>query len=238
MTTEEFSNEFDTLVDAYSQTLPFGTSQDPPYFNEYEKSVFLTKAQEQIVLMYYSTSMGGDSFETTEEVRRYLDQLVKTEILINTSDVPKSIYDSFKHSIYQLPSDLWFIVYEQVKYAGNENNCINGFVAEIIPITHDSYYRTIQNPFRGPSRKRVLRLDSGFNTVELVSKYDIERYQLRYLAKPNPIILTDLKDLTIEGKNTRQECLLTQSLHRKILELGVQLALQSRIKENKEDKKQ
>ena len=223
MTTEEFSNEFDTLVDAYSQTLPFGTSQDPPQFNEYEKSVFLTKAQEQIVLMYYSTSVGGDSFETTEEVRRYLDQLVKTEILINTSDVPKSIYDSFKHSIYQLPPDLWFIVYEQVKYAGNEN---------------DSYYRTIQNPFRGPSRKRVLRLDSGFNTVELVSKYDIERYQLRYLAKPNPIILTDLKDLTIEGKNTRQECLLTQSLHRKILELGVQLALQSRVKENKEDKKQ
>jgi hypothetical protein len=41
MTTEEMSNQFDILINAYSQD-----SQDLLAFNEYEKSVFLTEAQE------------------------------------------------------------------------------------------------------------------------------------------------------------------------------------------------
>ena len=43
MTNEEFSNEFDTLVNSNSASLPLLT---PLGFDEYEKSVFLTKAQE------------------------------------------------------------------------------------------------------------------------------------------------------------------------------------------------
>ena len=40
MTTEEFSNEFDVLLNSYSS----GGVE----FNEYEKSIFLTKAQEDL----------------------------------------------------------------------------------------------------------------------------------------------------------------------------------------------
>jgi hypothetical protein len=35
-------------------------------FDEYEKSVFLTKAQEELVIHYYTGKATGDSFEDTE----------------------------------------------------------------------------------------------------------------------------------------------------------------------------
>ena len=47
MTTEEFSNEFDALLNSYS------TTEETPNtieLDEYEKSVFLTKAQEDVVI--------------------------------------------------------------------------------------------------------------------------------------------------------------------------------------------
>ena len=47
MNTTEFSNEFDVL---YNQV----NSNQAPGLDEYEKSVFLTKAQDEVVLMYFN----------------------------------------------------------------------------------------------------------------------------------------------------------------------------------------
>ena len=47
MTTEEFSNEFEVLLNSYASKQP-NTVLDLQ-FDEYEKSVFLTKAQEELV---------------------------------------------------------------------------------------------------------------------------------------------------------------------------------------------
>lgn len=44
MTNEEFSNEFDSLVNSNSIIKPFGVDSMPLEFDEYEKSMFLTKA--------------------------------------------------------------------------------------------------------------------------------------------------------------------------------------------------
>lgn len=71
MTTEEFSNEFDVLLNSYSS----GGVE----FNEYEKSIFLTKAQEDLLVeLYNGKNPFRESFEETEEIRRYLSNLVKT----------------------------------------------------------------------------------------------------------------------------------------------------------------
>ncbi len=66
MTTEEFSNGFDILINSYSNLEPFGLSQSPLSFDEYEKSIFLTKAQEEIAEGLYTGKAIGDSFEDTE----------------------------------------------------------------------------------------------------------------------------------------------------------------------------
>ena len=46
MTTEEFSNEFDVLINSYSRYKDFDNKEilDSIEFNEYEKSLFLTQA--------------------------------------------------------------------------------------------------------------------------------------------------------------------------------------------------
>ena len=77
MTSEEFSNEFDILLNTYA-------ADGVITVDEYDKSVFLTKAQESLVIDLYTgrlQQIGG--FELTEEVKRYLNELVKTYV---TSD--------------------------------------------------------------------------------------------------------------------------------------------------------
>lgn len=49
MNVQEFSNSFDTLLQPYIAKESF-SEQNNLAFDEYEKSIFLTKAQEQIVL--------------------------------------------------------------------------------------------------------------------------------------------------------------------------------------------
>ena len=66
MSTEEFSNEFDVLIQSFTQSINFGNT-DSIAFTEYEKSVFLTKAQEQLVIERYNgKNPYNDTFEKTE----------------------------------------------------------------------------------------------------------------------------------------------------------------------------
>ena len=106
------------------------------------------------------------------------------------------------------------------------NNLGYGYT-NVIPITYDDFYRTYHNPFRGASNRRALRLNAGDKLYEVVSKVPIDKYYIRYVAKPEPIILENLPDgLTIEGVATKQTCKLDDSLHDTILSMAVQLALQ------------
>ena len=71
MDVQELSNLFDTLLQPYI-TKDVSGEQNTLAFDEYEKSIFLTKAQEQIVLELYQ------ELEQSEENRKYLSNLIKT----------------------------------------------------------------------------------------------------------------------------------------------------------------
>lgn len=216
MTNEEFSNEFDVLLNENKLSL-----------DEYEKSIFLTKAQEEILLSYYNgLNNQYKSFEETEELRRYFSSLVKTY----TTKVKIRGIDTISNNsqCFDLPNDLWFIIYEQVKLDQNEIKCLENEVSVITPITHDEFYRTYKNPFRTCNERRVLKLDTeGYS--ELISKYNITEYFIRYISKPTPIILVDLPDnLSINNISNCTKCNLHPKLHRIILDKAIQLALQSK----------
>lgn len=216
MTNEEFSNEFDVLLNENKLSL-----------DEYEKSIFLTKAQEEILLSYYNgLNNQYKSFEETEELRRYFSSLVKTY----TTKVKIRGIDTISNNsqCFDLPNDLWFIIYEQVKLDQNEIKCLENEVSIITPITHDEFYRTYKNPFRTCNERRVLKLDTeGYS--ELISKYNITEYLIRYISKPTPIILVDLpNNLSIDNISNYTECNLHPKLHRIILDKAIQLALQSK----------
>ena len=52
---------------------------------------------------------------------------------------------------------------------------------------------------------------------------------MRYLSKPDPIILENLPDgLTIDGSSVASECKLNELLHQSVLERAVMLALRTR----------
>lgn len=219
MTTQEFSNEFDTLLNSYSY---FPASGEQSFkaeilLDEYEKSVFLTQAQEEIVKGLYTGNLTGESFEKTEELRRYLDGLVKTVKLLPSSRVSSGI-DINKSTFFELPDDVWFITYEQAVVLDKS--------IKVIPMRQDEWHKNKNNPFKMPNENKIIRLDSGEGIIELISySPSITEYLIRYVSKPSPIILIDLPDdLSINGECNITECKLNAALHRVILERAVQLA--------------
>lgn len=219
MTTEEFSNEFDVLLNSYSQNISI-VAQNSIQLDEYEKSLYLTAAQEDIVKSLYTGTLTGKSLEETEELRRSLDSLIVT-------DYPDSIARDNgldkNSTFYQLKDDVWFITYESAELS-EDAYCKNNPVVKVIPMKQDEWHRSKDNPFKRPNKRKVVRLDCGGNIVELISPYTIQNYLVRYLRKPNPIILANLDGLTIDYIGDITECELNSALHRIILERAVTLA--------------
>lgn len=244
MTNPEFSDAFTTLVNSYANKTEFGNQNSARNltFNEYEKSLFLTEAQNDTVIGLYSGRNNfGQAFETVEEMRRYLESLVRSKILteatvdfIDTSNPQRLLKEPAsgemqKEYFYKQPDDLLFIVYEQVKTASLPKSCWSDTYIKVYPVRHDEYNVIKENPFRGTSRFKALRLDAGNGYIEIISKFGVSQYLVRYLSKPTPIVLEDLPDeLSIDGVSTETSCSLKESLHQMILEKAVMLALRTR----------
>lgn len=226
MTTKEFSDAIDSLLIPHNITL-----------DEYEKSLFLTQAQEQIVIELYSgRSNKVSSFESTEELRSNLRDLIKTEVLTKSTQNNKGVskYSNF----FIKPPDVLFITYEFATLSDEEAKCKNGDIISVIPITQDELEKVLKNPFRGTSIRRALRLDNSQNIIEIISKYNIKDYTIRYLAKPTPIVTANLAEssmesVLIDNVNIITECKLDSAIHRPILERAVALAIANRSTQNK-----
>lgn len=237
MTTEEFSSAFDTLLSSYRMKPEFGNVSSPMdiALDEYEKSLFLTQAQDQIIIELYSgRNEKNSSFEETEELRTSLRNLIKTEVIPIDNGQYKGLskYSRF----FKLPEDdVLFITYESATIADESAGCKNGSTIAVIPVTQDELHKVINNPFRQPNVRKALRLDNGLDIIEIISKFNIDKYTIRYISKPLPIVLTDLSEMNVfpkvEGKET--QCKLDSVLHRQILERAVLLALSSKGIQNK-----
>ena len=226
MNVQEFSNSFDTLLQPYITKDNFG-EQNNLAFDEYEKSIFLTKAQEQIVLELYQ------ELEQSEEVRKYLSNLIKTDNYVPVGEQDETlINNNFKSYKVEINNDILFMIYEQCTL-NDENNCINNKIVSVVPTIHDDLDKVLKNPFKSPNSRKVIRLDFD-NKIELISKYNISNYKVRYLKKPNPIILVSLEDnLSINNGDTEVSNGETNPiLHERIVQRAVQLAVQSKVKSN------
>ena len=220
MTTNEFSTEFDILYDSIS-------SEGAPELDVYEKSVFLTKAQLEIIKEYNGPiNKYRRSFEGSDKRRVDLQELIKDH---SATPVKASNGVSDNSFFVDLPIDCFLIKFEK-SYIVNNGNEIG---LDTVPIKYDEYQEKSSNPFRRPDDTNVMRLDLSGNKVELVSTKDLKRYQIRYVKYPSPIVLDDLntiypgETLTVDGVNTRSECELNQEIHREILDRAVQLAMLS-----------
>lgn len=224
MSADEFSVEFDILYNNIQ-------SNQAPGLNLLEKSILLTQAKELVIKDLYSGNSGP--YEANEEVTQYLQKLVKqVNYTINDGDVGGSQYN------FDLQSDCWDIVYEQA--AVKINGCKGTQYIYVTPTTHNEFGKMIDNPFRGPDRRTILRLVSG-DEVQLFCSKDVKLvgYTMRYLKQPSKIYLKNFTTgeapkewlWSESGIKTEWDAYksnvcpdLPESIHRTILIKAVQLA--------------
>lgn len=224
MTTQEFSNEFDVL---YNNVM----SNQAPGLDEYEKSVFLTKAQSEILKNYFNPKGNKyqEGFDESEKRQIDFSTLVKA---IEPTSYTGSSYVKFddRSQLYQMPKDILFVLNETaMNTVGDLTRLIN-----IIPINFVEYSRIMSKPYKQPLKNQGWRLFQSTEGIDYISEVivksnsTISKYKLRYVRRPSPIILVDLADaysnVSIEGLTNISECELDVILHPEILQRAVELA--------------
>lgn len=218
MTTNEFEWEFDVLYNNIA-------SNAAPGINSYEKSVLLTKAQDELIKNYFNPQ--GNKY------REGFDGSAKRQIdfsgLISVANGTLLDQQGFdlRAKVFKIPTDVFLII--------NESIVTNTGIKQIIPIKFDEYTRLMSKPYKEPLKFQAWRLitDGDINsgvTVEIIpnSQETVESYTLRYVRRPKPIILANLKseygDVSINGETEISQCELNPLVHREILQRAVELA--------------
>ena len=217
MTKEEMSNEFDIL---YNQV----NSNQAPGVDEYEKSIFLTKAQDDIIRMYFDPR--GNKFQEGfdgSQKRQYDFSTIITNGVLDRVPSTYSPYDPRAIS-FKFPENFFLSINESIVEEREDREDI---VYQIIPISYYDYGRLMQKPYQYPPKRSVWRLitentaitsgngsDSQTNEdvdpngpnrssnnnstiCEIIGRFvnpDSIEYRMRYVKKPLPILLEDFSD--------------------------------------------
>lgn len=230
MTTKEFSNQFDIHYNSIA-------GMSAPGLDLFEKSVFLTKAQIELVKDYYDPGSNRKQrgFEGSTKRRVDLKELIKSyKSTVSFLDVENAIHNTSR--FFEIPNETFLIVNESVRVISN--TCDNGLIINVKPTTQDEFNIQIRNPFKTPNKKVAWRLDiSKINdekVIEIVSPYNITstlEYRIRYLKYPKPIILDNLatlfpgENLSIDGQTDESTSELDIEIHPEILDRAIEIAL-------------
>lgn len=224
MTIPEFSDQFDVL---YNNV----TSNQAPGLNEYEKSLFLTKAEKEIVKNHFTANSKGNDigqgFDDSAKRQADFSVLMKTGTCtaVEASSAPAKIDD--RSSVYTYPTDVFIVINETVK--------VGTAYKQVIPLRYDEYTRLMSKPYKRPLKNQVWRLmnsgsvsgSTATKTVEIIAgpAETISSYSVRYVRTPAPIIVGNLDGLTIDGVSTVSSvCEIDPILHEDILQRAVELA--------------
>lgn len=205
MTTQEFSNEFDVL---YNNIM----SNQAPGLDEYEKSIFLTKAQEELVRDYFNSRnvKNAQGFDDNQKRQYDFSTLLSSITLpdfidtyralsVHGSVTYNTIFDS-RAKIYIAPSDLFLVINESIEDSAKRRY-------SVLPISYDEYNRLMLKPYGFPLKRQAWRIISDrtsslvgwggkqvdsatflfkskyFKTIEIYISLDSEDY----ISKPNVI---------------------------------------------------
>lgn len=158
MTTQEFSNEFDVL---YNNIM----SNQAPGLDEYEKSIFLTKAQEELVRDYFNSRnvKNAQGFDDNQKRQYDFSTLLSSITLpdfidtyralsVLNSVIYNTIFDS-RAKIYIAPSDLFLVINESIEDSAKRRY-------SVLPISYDEYNRLMLKPYGLPLKRQAWRIIS------------------------------------------------------------------------------
>lgn len=229
MTTQEFSNMFDTLLNSYNAEAMFGeaASRADIVLDEYEKSVLLTQAQDFIIKSYFDRALNYQGQGFDDSTRRQVDFSTLIKVSQATEAGSGTPFDS-RGKLYTMPERVLLIL--------NEKVTIDGKDYVVVPINYREYDRQMSKAFTQPLKKQCWRLFQNNSDTDFLAEIiphhgsEITKYTIRYIERPTPIILADISadGLDIDGISAVTECTLNPILHMDILNKAVELAITSR----------
>lgn len=158
--------------------------------------------------------------------------------LFNYTDEQKESFDS-RGIIYELPSDVLFVLNEALVFN-------DGTRLVVKPLAYREYDREMSKAYAQPLKKQAWRLFNNISTgydiyseiimnENLAKKFKVDNgpisyvYKIRYVKRPQPIILVDLpNNLDIDGKTEATECEINPILHVDIINKAVEIAITTR----------
>lgn len=246
MNIKEFSDEFDVLYNSI-------TSNQAPSLDEYEKSVFLTKAQDEVVKSYFNprSNKTQEGFDGNEKRQIDFSMIMRSKIYAEPkatartasegeAALPPESFPSgvtmspFGESFFDLRKNTMSVILEPDimmfinEYAEVMRNGVPTRLT-IVPINYTEYSRLMSKPHKRPVKNQAWRLldnSDGNKKAEIVigPNDTLNKYVIRYVKRPVAIRLTDFDDVSLDGGTEHQECELDPILHPEILQRAVELA--------------
>lgn len=187
MTTQEFSNEFDVL---YNNIM----SNQAPGLNEYEKSVFLTKAQYEIVKNYCNPKGNKYQEGVDGSPKRQIDfsTLLRVEPKTPIDNIDNINKFDDRSIVFEYPSNAWIPI--------NETLNVNDKSYQIVPLAYNEYLKLMSKPYKYPLKNQAWRLfnrSGGIHTTGINSRsvrYDDDTITLRSLNNTDKDITIILKE--------------------------------------------
>lgn len=188
MTGSEFSNQFDVLYNNI-------TSNQAPGLNEYEKSVFLTKAQDEIVKNYFLPQSNPKQAGFDGNQKRQMDFSMLMEVA-NVQAAVGSLFslDSEEGKLdpraveASWPSRIFLIVNETLSFkeakTGKTPTDIlykTFFQRQVIALDYAEYTRLMSKPYKEPLKNQAWRLlvsqgDSDTKVVDIIAGHNDLRW--------------------------------------------------------------
>lgn len=261
MTALEMKDYFDLLYNnsASNASAPLGV---------YEISLYLTKAQEELVKNKIQALGNKYQAGAEDSNKRDLDlgNLVTVKTLQKAAN-PTPLFDTrvgviafLNESAVVSPMKILneSIIFDKMDDANN-TLLSNYKVLEVVQISYKEYERKLSTPYPYPLKNQAWKIHSNveLKSSELVPGTSPQTYidkdcypyeyivsfslmndttvmpklQVRYIRKPNPIIVgtlpydyTGSNQLTIDGKTTISNCELDAIVHDEIVQRAVELA--------------
>lgn len=234
MTLQDFSNEFDILFNNIASNQAAG-------LNEYEKSVFLTKAEYELTDAFFSPKNnkqmeGFDNSSVKEQM--LVSLLVREDIPLKPAGEdginPKAFIGEYPENIYAVQS-------ESVTVEGRESVR----KLPVFPLTVVEYEKMMNKVSNRPPKNLIWKIANNGAAIKECAEYlgspndVLKTSTIKYIKRPEPIILPDLDaGLSIDGYTVVEsgatgkqvnsvdgyECKMHPSLHPLILQRAVELA--------------
>ncbi len=181
----EFSNQFDVLFNNI-------TSNQAPGLNEYEKALFLTKAQDEIIKNYFLPQSNPKQVGFDGNQKRQMDfsLLMRThgalpiQDALNTAggtdyDPAYNAASSFdpRGKLFEMPSDLFIPVNESLRFIVKTVSQLGNisydtkFQRQVVPISFEEYNTVMNKPYKEPLKSQAWRLLVN-NTVNTITPRD------------------------------------------------------------------